>query len=113
MFSGCCRYFCSGCAFLVVTIKTLAGPLKLRRLRVLVVHAEMAESLIGDDLLAALGLDHHSVQTTKMSTGVISPGIDASGVPENSDSRRSFLVLKDKYSESEKGTRGEDILVGS
>jgi hypothetical protein len=58
--------------------------LLLRRLKVLVIYAEMAEILIEDGLLDALGLDSHSVLTNKMSARIISSEIDALVALENS-----------------------------
>jgi len=54
---------------------------------VLVLHAEMTEIFIGDDFLAALGLDPLCAMKNKMSIGAISPKIEASGALENSDYR--------------------------
>jgi len=49
------------CAFLDTTIDTTAGSLKLKRL------GELSDIMIGEDLLAALELDPHSLLTTKIS----------------------------------------------
>ena len=44
-------------AFLDVSIETAVGPLKFKEVTGLVMHAEMAEILIGKTLLAQLELD--------------------------------------------------------
>jgi len=71
----------------------------------------VTEIVIKDDFLAALGLDTHFVLKNKTSAGVISPEIDVSDFLENS--RRSLLVLKNDYSEGEKGASREENLVGT
>lgn len=53
-------------------------------------HEVMAEIRIGDDVVAALEIDPHSVLTNDMSAGVIFPEIGVSGALDNSDSKHSL-----------------------